>query len=75
MLLNPWLSSVAQRVRAFWGRDKSISAFCPLPFLLNELRRKGIAKGVVIASAKREQYAADVAFDDFYAGAPLKPQS
>ncbi|MEH2198411.1 caspase family protein [Nostoc sp.] len=34
-----------------------------------ELRRKGVAKGVVIASAKREQYAADAAFDDFYAGA------
>ena len=34
-----------------------------------ELRRKGVAKGVVIASAKREQYAADASFDDFYAGA------
>ncbi|BBD70191.1 peptidase C14 caspase catalytic subunit p20 [Nostoc commune NIES-4072] len=34
-----------------------------------ERRRKGVAKGVVIASAKREQYAADAAFDDFYAGA------
>lgn len=34
-----------------------------------ELRRKGVAKGVVITSAKREQYAADAAFDDFYAGA------
>ncbi|MEH1788570.1 MAG: caspase family protein [Nostoc sp.] len=34
-----------------------------------ELRRKGVAKGVVIASAKREQLAADVCFDDFYAGA------
>ncbi|MEH2097846.1 DUF4384 domain-containing protein [Nostoc sp.] len=34
-----------------------------------ELRRKNVAKGVVIASAKREQYAADAAFDDFYAGA------
>ncbi|BAY22410.1 peptidase C14 caspase catalytic subunit p20 [Calothrix sp. NIES-2100] len=34
-----------------------------------ELRRKTVAKGVVIASAKRDQYAADAAFDDFYAGA------
>ncbi|MEH1782765.1 MAG: caspase family protein [Nostoc sp.] len=34
-----------------------------------ELRRKGVAKGVVIASAKREQLAADACFDDFYAGA------
>ncbi|MBD2194929.1 MULTISPECIES: caspase family protein [Calothrix] len=34
-----------------------------------ELRRKNVAKGVVIASAKRDQYAADTSFDDFYAGA------
>lgn len=34
-----------------------------------ELRRKGVAKGVVIASAKRDQYAADVPFNDFSAGA------
>ncbi|MBD2167632.1 caspase family protein [Calothrix membranacea FACHB-236] len=34
-----------------------------------ELRRKGVAKGVVIASAKRDQYAADASFDDFNAGA------
>lgn len=34
-----------------------------------ELRRKNVAKGVVITSAKREQYAADAAFDDFYARA------
>jgi len=34
--LNPWLPPVAQRVRAFRGRDKSLlpSALCPLPFLL-----------------------------------------
>ncbi|MBD2539851.1 caspase family protein [Coleofasciculus sp. FACHB-SPT36] len=32
-------------------------------------RREGVAKGVVIASAKREQYAADAPFSDFYAGA------
>jgi Caspase domain/Domain of unknown function (DUF4384) len=34
-----------------------------------KLRRQGIAKGVVIASAKRDQYAADVPFSDFHAGA------
>lgn len=34
-----------------------------------KLRRQGVAKGVVIASAKREQYAADVPFNDFHAGA------
>ncbi|MDJ0697240.1 caspase family protein [Mastigocoleus sp. MO_188.B34] len=33
------------------------------------LRRKGVAKGVVIASAKREQLALDASFDDFSAGA------
>ncbi|MBE7380823.1 MAG: caspase family protein [Leptolyngbya sp. SIO1E4] len=32
-------------------------------------RREGIAKGVAIASAKRDQYAADAPFEDFYAGA------
>lgn len=34
-----------------------------------ERRAKGVAKGVVIASAKRDQYAADAPFGDFYAGA------
>jgi hypothetical protein len=32
-------------------------------------RRAGVAKGVVIASAKRDQLAADAPFSDFYAGA------
>ena len=34
-----------------------------------ELRKKGVAKGVVIASAKRDEYAADMNFSDFHAGA------
>jgi Caspase domain/Domain of unknown function (DUF4384) len=34
-----------------------------------KLRRQGVAKGVVIASAKRDQYAADAPFNDFNAGA------
>lgn len=33
------------------------------------LRRENIAKGVVIASAKRDQLALDASFDDFFAGA------
>ncbi|MFB8791100.1 MAG: caspase family protein [Potamolinea sp.] len=33
------------------------------------IRRLGVAKGVVIASAKRDQLAADASFNDFYAGA------
>ncbi|WP_421658588.1 caspase family protein [Leptothermofonsia sp. ETS-13] len=32
-------------------------------------RRSGVARGVVIASAKRDQLAADAPFSDFYAGA------
>ncbi len=32
-------------------------------------RREGIAKGVAIASAKRNQFAADAPFEDFHAGA------
>ncbi|NJM22620.1 MAG: DUF4384 domain-containing protein [Richelia sp. SM1_7_0] len=34
-----------------------------------KLRRQNIAKGVVIASARREQLAVDASFDDFSAGA------
>jgi Caspase domain/Domain of unknown function (DUF4384) len=34
-----------------------------------ERRRKSVAKGIVIASAKREQLAVDTIFNDFYAGA------
>jgi len=34
-----------------------------------ELRRKAVAKGVVIAAAKREQLASDASFSNFYAGA------
>ncbi len=33
------------------------------------LRRKGVAKGVAIASAKRDQFAVDTSFNDFSAGA------
>ena len=39
----------------------------PQEFL--RLRRQNIAKGVVIASARREQLAVDASFDDFSAGA------
>lgn len=34
-----------------------------------ELSKKSVAKGVVIASAKRDQWAADMNFSDFHAGA------
>jgi hypothetical protein len=34
-----------------------------------ELRKKAVAKGVVIAAAKREQLASDASFSNFYAGA------
>lgn len=39
------------------------------PAAFIEQRRAGIAKGVAIASARRNQYAADTPFQDFYAGA------
>lgn len=39
----------------------------PQEFLIK--RRENVAKGIVIASAKRNQYAADTPFDGFYAGA------
>ena len=39
------------------------------PEAFKQRRRQGVAKGVVIASAKRDQLAADAPFNDFYAGA------
>ena len=39
------------------------------PAAFKQRRRAGVAKGVVIASAKRDQLAADAPFNDFFAGA------
>lgn len=39
------------------------------PDAFRQKRREGIARGVAIASAKRDQFAADVPFEDFHAGA------
>ncbi|HEY9596814.1 MAG TPA: caspase family protein, partial [Cyanophyceae cyanobacterium] len=39
------------------------------PDTFKQRRRKGVAKGVVIASTKRDQLAADAPFSDFFAGA------
>ena len=39
------------------------------PEEFKERRRKGVAKGVVIASTQRDQEAADAPFSDFFAGA------
>lgn len=39
------------------------------PAAFIQRRREGIAKGAAIASTRREQYAADAPFNDFYAGA------
>jgi len=36
---------------------------------LIELRRKGVAKGIIIAAAKRDQVASDASFSEFSAGA------
>ncbi|MEM9818028.1 MAG: caspase family protein [Cyanobacteria bacterium P01_D01_bin.6] len=47
-----------------WLSDLDMS---PEAFI--QQRRAGIARGVAIASTRREQYAADAPFNDFYAGA------
>ena len=47
-----------------WLRRLNLS---PEQFI--ELRRKNVAKGVVIASAKRDELAVDMTFSDFHAGA------
>ncbi|HEY9651720.1 MAG TPA: caspase family protein [Coleofasciculaceae cyanobacterium] len=39
------------------------------PDTFKQRRRQGVAKGVVIASTKRDQLAADAPFSDFFAGA------
>ncbi len=39
------------------------------PDAFKQQRRKGVAEGVVIASTKRDQLAADAPFSDFFAGA------
>ncbi|MBD2340831.1 caspase family protein [Calothrix sp. FACHB-156] len=70
------------RVRSIEGGEKLLPSTAELeyqrqwlgklglsPQKFIELRRKAVAKGVVIASAKRDQYAADASFDDFNAGA------
>ncbi|MEB3181989.1 MAG: caspase family protein, partial [Nostocaceae cyanobacterium] len=46
-----------------------ISKLKKSPAEIEEMRKKGVAKGVVIGSARAEEYAADAAFGDFYAGA------
>lgn len=58
------MSEVELAYQAQWlsRLDLSAEAFI-------QQRRQGIAKGAAIASTKREQYAADAPFSDFYAGA------
>jgi hypothetical protein len=50
-------------------QQKWLSSLNLSPAEFKRLRRLGVAKGVVIASAKRNQLAADASFNDFYAGA------
>ena len=50
-------------------QDQWLSRLDMPPETFINRRREGIAKGVAIASAKRDQYAADTPFEDFYAGA------
>lgn len=58
------MSEAEQAYQAQWLSKLDLS---PNEFI--EQRRAGIAKGVAIASAKRDQFAADAPFEDFYAGA------
>jgi hypothetical protein len=53
--------------RAYQQQWSSRLNLSPAEFI--KQRRQGVAKGVVIAAARREQYAADAPFDDFHAGA------
>ena len=50
-------------------QDQWLSRLAMSPDTFINRRREGIAKGVAIASAKRDQYAADAPFEDFHAGA------
>ncbi|NEQ44075.1 MAG: DUF4384 domain-containing protein [Leptolyngbya sp. SIOISBB] len=53
--------------RAYQEQWLSRLDMSPAAFI--QQRREGIAKGAAIASTRREQYAADAPFNDFYAGA------
>lgn len=58
---------IANTEREYQQRLLSMVNLAPDEF--KRLRRQGVAKGVVIASTKPEQVAADAAFNDIYAGA------
>ncbi|MGB6296576.1 MAG: caspase family protein [Rivularia sp. (in: cyanobacteria)] len=53
----------------FEYQDKLLSRLKLSPSKFQELRRKGIAKGIALGSAQRDQFAADARFNGFYAGA------
>lgn len=59
--------AMSERELAYQADWLSRLDLSPAEFI--QRRREGIAKGVAIASTKREQYAADAPFNDFYAGA------
>lgn len=59
--------TMSQQELIYQDRLRSDLDISPSDFVRR--RREGIAKGVAIASTKREQYAADAPFEDFYAGA------
>jgi hypothetical protein len=58
---------IANTEREYQQRLLSMVNLSPDEF--KRLRRQGVAKGVVIASTKPDQVAADAAFNDIYAGA------
>ena len=53
----------------FEYQDKLLSRLKLSPSKFQELRRKGIAKGIALGSAQRDQFAADARFNGFHAGA------
>ncbi|MEM6754643.1 MAG: DUF4384 domain-containing protein, partial [Cyanobacteria bacterium P01_C01_bin.38] len=53
----------------FEYQDKLLSRLKLPPGKFQELRRKGIAKGIALGSTQRDQFAADAHFNGFYAGA------
>ena len=53
----------------FEYQDKLLSRLKLSSSKFQELRRKGIAKGIALGSAQRDQFAADARFNGFHAGA------
>lgn len=60
----PQATNIEQAYQQQWLSKLNLS-----PETFKQRRRAGVAKGVVIAATKRNQFAADAPFQDFFAGA------